>query len=1477
MKLKRLFFIALLCIVGMSSAWAQWTDITNGDGLAFSTKTAFGNPAVQKTSVYEIWTNNASAAFDLNQTVASVPAGIYELSANAMYRASYNYGTATNCVLYANIGGETFSTPIKNYGDCTANENHLAVANAMVNHKAYGNKISYIVVETDATNATIGMKSTGALTFCNNGYWFIYNQASFTFKNVTNDYYAKLKSQAEAMISSAAEGNAKTALQSALSTYSSATVANVKGLKEAIANYLWAAGSTSNPIDMTSNIENPSFEGGQLTYWYQDFGWKQPSPAANMAQPNGWDLVYSGPKVDNSKYQSFTTQTTGAKDGSCLYVRHRWGDVQAVEDLRQSVRDLPSGKYRLTVAVKGGSSVTDANTLTLTAGSNTNKTTINNFDKSNYKDYSVIVVKAEEESTLDICYGLKQTAGNEQLYYIDDFRLEYIGSANVNYNVLKGTVKKATTINAVLNNPELATTLVNAQNIINNASAEDQKSVNALVNTINGMLPTTTLTETFDGDISSWSVVTEGTTYNGTKAYGSNEIINGATPPATDIYGNSEGKVAFSSAGWGDYSYYAKTINNLPAGKYIVYYEAYNANNTTVIGENKTGLGTDFSTKTTGFTENEWTTDAVAMTVHNTGDVTISAGMRSIANTGSGSVAKLWFDNVTLYCVSTDKVVETPALAAGNEWYFRAQNGKYINASGSVGNGDVSFKVINTDLNETLLQKHNTDNYLFFNDENGLSAGNYATYTDGTVPPAKATHGLYWLVAAQDGGYTLYNLLYKKYLVVDANGNLTKGDAPYVWMLVDEEAHSMVPGADLTGKITNNSFEEGNTNGWTVDASTDTGARENSNATYSALGCDGNYLFNTWSDGKALTQNIGTLAAGIYRLSAMLATGDNQDLEGTVKLTLNDGSTTTESAMVSRHGNKTIMHERSITFVSDGTKTYTIGAIGGDTGNGGHWWYKADNFRLTYVNTTDKLFEEFTAVKNACTPWTSGDAYATTCAGYRDYTSSTAASTLLAAINYMQENFDTYAWDNASEAHPYLMKNVIKGAELNNNTYWPGGGRSMASEAGWKGQHWSGDANRDYFEQKHENQPARSQDVTMPFAGQYTLNTAVRVLQSGAFAEISIGDDKTRTKDVKGTTGGNINIDGSEGTSNMANGGNGFGWVYNKVVFPVENDNTTKKISIFLSNRDNSHAADAGGMFLYYTGNKFDYVKNKVHYYHGAWGATNAELTETAPVLDVTKATGTFNVTDTNPNGLVYTSGATINGVTNNIVSNGICADLVLVDGNNFHAHKQFEATNASYTMSSIAVKPNNGNKFGTLMIPFAATNKPAGCKIYNLDQDMNLAAEILATSTDAIAANKPVLVTESGEYRASNVDIAATTADTYSHGHLTGTYTTMNALKDTYVLQKHDDPENPSNWEVAFFKVNDVYPTVKPFRAYINELGNNNVKAINIVFEDDVETAIESAPASQERETVIYDLSGRRVQNVQRGIYIINGKKILK
>jgi hypothetical protein len=53
------------------------------------------------------------------------------------------------------------------------------------------------------------------------------------------------------------------------------------------------------------------------------------------------------------------------------------------------------------------------------------------------------------------------------------------------------------------------------------------------------------------------------------------------------------------------------------------------------------------------------------------------------------------------------------------------------------------------------------------------------------------------------------------------------------------------------------------------------------------------------------------------------------------------------------------------------------------------------------------------------------------------------------------------------------------------------------------------------------------------------------------------------------------------------------------------------------------------------------------------------------------------------------------------------------------------------------------------------------------------------------------------------------------------------------------------------------------------------DVKMISMTFDD--ATGIEE-PASNlsQSKAVIYDLSGRRVERMQKGIYVINGKKVL-
>lgn len=154
-------------------------------------------------------------------------------------------------------------------------------------------------------------------------------------------------------------------------------------------------------------------------------------------------------------------------------------------------------------------------------------------------------------------------------------------------------------------------------------------------------------------------------------------------------------------------------------------------------------------------------------------------------------------------------------------------------------------------------------------------------------------------------------------------------------------------GGDLTVLIENNSFETGNTTGWSVGSSSDTGVKLNSNATYTTTGTDGNYLFNTYWQGLPITQNIGYLPAGEYKLTA-LVTSDANKTYLIVNGTPNSGSTNTD---------KTTWNSAKAIFALSEPTQVTIGAVGSADGGAytaeGWQWYKADNFRLSTVTKED--------------------------------------------------------------------------------------------------------------------------------------------------------------------------------------------------------------------------------------------------------------------------------------------------------------------------------------------------------------------------------------------------------------------------------------------------------------------------------------------------------------------------------------------
>lgn len=273
-----------------------------------------------------------------------------------------------------------------------------------------------------------------------------------------------------------------------------------------------------------------------------------------------------------------------------------------------------------------------------------------------------------------------------------------------------------------------------------------------------------------------------------------------------------------------------------------------------------------------------------------------------------------------------------------------------------------------------------------------------------------------------------------------------------------------------------------------------------------------------------------------------------------------------------------------------------------------------------------------------------------------------------------------------------------------------------------------------------------------------------------------------------------------------------------------------------------------------------------VHYYYTSCDAPEFTLTDEVPVVDATNAKITnATIVRNNPNGIVYLAEGSTADNGNNIVVNGTCANLVLTDGHTFTATKNFKATKATYTMTAIAASTDKS--FGTIMLPFAINSLPNGAKAYSLENNVVWGEDIHATEVSSIAANTPTIVTAKGTYAANDVAIAATKS-TYENGQLVGTYKSMEAIENSYVLQKHDD-------RVAFYLVNNTKPTVKPFRAYIKPQSTNAKQFIKVVFDGEA-TGIKEI-TSDNTKAEIFDLSGRRVAKAQKGVYIINGKKVIK
>lgn len=187
---------------------------------------------------------------------------------------------------------------------------------------------------------------------------------------------------------------------------------------------------------------------------------------------------------------------------------------------------------------------------------------------------------------------------------------------------------------------------------------------------------------------------------------------------------------------------------------------------------------------------------------------------------------------------------------------------------------------------------------------------------------------------------------------------------------------------------------------------------------------------------------------------------------------------------------------------------------------------------------------------------------------------------------------------------------------------------------------------------------------------------------------------------------------------------------------------------------------------------------------------------------------------------------------------------------------KIVETTKPSITINTTAAG------WGTVILPFAA-ELPEGLTAYSCSAVDN--GKLTLTEVGAFEANTPYIIKVT--CGATLTGDAQGTKLTYTEGLLTGTYARTWAPNGSYILQKNNDV-------VGFYLCDaaDKYVVAKN-RCYLTVSNETNVKAF---FFGEQEDAINNIRHNVESINNIYDLTGRQVNKATKGIYIVNGKKVL-
>ncbi|MBR3091773.1 MAG: hypothetical protein IKG99_01980 [Bacteroidaceae bacterium] len=687
-----------------------------------------------------------------------------------------------------------------------------------------------------------------------------------------------------------------------------------------------------------------------------------------------------GKKVANSTTPSTKKDGTTAS-GNTLGIIAGWAD-----DVKIQSGDitLPAGSYTLSVDHYLSSSTnnyTNSNFGFVTS-SNSYLVSSTTFTASTWTTETVTFTLTEE-TTGKIQIGLKgnnKTGSGAPAVFYDDVTLTYTdpdaaahaAELQAAKYTLNGYIKKATALNGVLANTNLTTAIGTAQGVYDSAtdysalsSVNDAATTlqNDIVTALTGAQSIALTNANFDtyniavDGTNSASIIepatnekpyiypVDGWTQNfkfnstasqgNTAAYGAtitgNQGNNGTNPPAADMFGSSQGGTLHLSAGWGDYArYYQETT--LTQGKYIMYYEAYNANTPTGANGNYFGVSGeagDFYGTTNSFVfdedktfpSGEWKAFAFEFDVAAEKTVNVNVGICSTTG-GSATGPKLWIDNVLVYRIGDVTVTEADADAILTDVAELDEAIYNANVKAALANAKATFEADKT-----------LDNY------NALSEALIAAQESVTLYEefdAALTNMEAWSEESGTNVAECYRADYNEGVLDEYDNLSTVGDLYTMYQIDQVIKLAQANATDYTSAIINPGFETGDGIGWEYNNSNDTRITLFENNAYAFEGAQGDFIFNTWGGSTKLyiKQTIPGLPAGTYQLSAVLAGYDGAD----IVLSANDFTKT-----LTAEGGESKGYETSLIFTLDEPTDVDIMV----TNQANISFFKCDEFKLT--------------------------------------------------------------------------------------------------------------------------------------------------------------------------------------------------------------------------------------------------------------------------------------------------------------------------------------------------------------------------------------------------------------------------------------------------------------------------------------------------------------------------------------------------